>query len=145
MSPALRAKLEPEDVAQEVLLAAHKDLARFQGDDDRAFLAWLFTIAENRIRDIANNLGALKRRTPTARARTQTSPSGAAARKEMAVLVREALSTLGEDHRRIIQLRRFEEMAVPEIAQRLGKSPNAVRILYCRAVKALREAMTPSS
>jgi DNA-directed RNA polymerase specialized sigma24 family protein len=38
-------------------------------------------------------------------------------------------------------MRRFEEMEVPEIARRLDRSENAVRILYCRAVAALRGAM----
>src|SRR5262245_36725566 len=48
LSPAMRAKVEPDDVAQEVLMAAHRGLAGFQGTDHRAFLAWVFKIGENR-------------------------------------------------------------------------------------------------
>ena len=44
-------------------------------------------------------------------------------------------------HRQVIQMRRFEELEVPEIARRLDRSENAVRILYCRAIAALRERM----
>ena len=54
LSAALRAQVEPEDVAQDILLAVHKDFAGFQGEDTRAFFKWFFTVAENRIRDLAD-------------------------------------------------------------------------------------------
>ena len=68
-------------------------------------------------------------------------PSQAAAREELAQQLAEAVARLDEPHRQVIQMRRFEEMDVPEIARRLDRSENAVRILYCRAIAALREAM----
>lgn len=141
MSPSLRAKLEPEDAAQEILLALHRSLGQFQGGDDRAFRAWLFTVAENRIRDLAEKAGALKRRTPEPLRRSQTSPSRGAIRTEMAAKVREALTRLPEDYRRVIQLRRFEEMDTADVAKAMDRSANAVRVLYCRALQALREEM----
>jgi len=139
LSRGLKAKVEPEDVVQEILLAIHKGLDRFEGDDDRAFLGWVFTIAENRIRDMADHFGALKRQEKARDAREPTTPSQHAMRNEMAVRVREALTRLAEPHQEVIRLRRFEERDVSEIAQRMGRSENAVRILYCRAIRALRE------
>ncbi len=138
---ALRAEAEPEDVAQEALLAVHKRLDEFKGDDRRAFLGWVFTVAENRIRDLADRAGAEKRRRADLPRREQTTPSQAAARAELAGRLAQAVARLDEQYRQVIQMRRFEELEVTEIARRLDRSENAVRILYCRAIAALREGM----
>jgi len=143
LSPALRAKVEPEDVVQEILLSVHGSLDRFQGDDDQAFLRWLFTVAENRIRDLADHFGALKRQERPPDPPELLTPSQHALRNEMASRVRAALEKLSEPHRQVIQLRRFEERDVPEIARILDRSENAVRILYCRALQALKEHLGP--
>ncbi len=143
LSPALRAKVEPEDVAQEILLAVHKSIAGFEGTEERAFFAWVFRLAENRIRDLADHFGAQKRRTPEALSFSQTSPSTAAARSESHARLHRALAGLPDPFRQVIQLRRLEEREVPEVAQIMERSENAVRILYCRALQALRRALPP--
>jgi RNA polymerase sigma-70 factor (ECF subfamily) len=141
LGPALRAEAEPEDIAQEALLAVHRRLDEFKGDGRRAFLAWIFTVAENRIRDLADRAGAEKRQKGELPRRAQTTPSEAAARAELAARLAIAVARLDEPHRRVIQMRRFEEMEVPEIAKALDRSENAVRVLYCRAIATLRETM----
>ena len=138
MPDILRGKLDAEDAAHEVLLALHKNLDQFQGGN---FRAWLFTVANNRMRDLAAQAGALKRRTPEIQTFTQTSPSLAAIRAEEHVRLREALARLAEDYRRVIQLRRFEELETAEVAAAMDRSPNAVRVLYFRALQALREEL----
>ncbi len=147
LSPALRAKLEPEDVAQETLLAIHNGMERFEGTDHRAFLGWVFKIAENRIRDLADHFGAKKRQPPTAPpvSLAQTSPSTVAARREEVDRVVRALPELAEDYRQVLSMRRFEEREVREIAEIMDRSENAVRILYCRALKALKQAMVEAA
>jgi len=141
MSERLRSRTTAEDVAQEILLAVHRSLPQFQGGDERAFRAWLFTIAENRIRDLANAANALKRRTPEPRRHDQTSPSGVVMRAEMAERLRAALERLPPDYREVIRLRRFEELETAAVAEAMNRSPTAVRVLYCRAIRALREEM----
>lgn len=141
LSAALRARVEPEDVAQEVLLAVHRGLDAFEGDDDRAFMAWVFRIAANRIRDLADHFGAQKRQAVDRPANTQTSPSAHALRRESSARVVAALADLPEDYRAVIRLRRLEEMDVPRVASVMGRSENAVRVLYCRAIQALRERL----
>jgi len=141
LGPELRVEADPEDIAQEVLVAVHKRLDEFRGDDRRAFLGWIFTVAENRIRDLADRAGAQKRQRAELPRREQTSPSQAAARAELARSLAEAVARLDEPHREVIRMRRFEEMEVSEIARRLDRSENAVRILYCRAIAALRDGM----
>jgi len=141
LSPGLRAKLEPDDVAQEALMAVHRSLGGFQGNNHKAFLAWVFKIAENRIRDLADHFGAQKRQKIQPLTFSQTSPSTVIARTEEVQKVAQALELLPEDYSEVIRLRRFEELSVAEIAELKGKSANAVRILYCRALKALKLAL----
>jgi len=138
MPSVLRQKIDAEDAAQEVLLTLHSNLEKFRGGN---FRAWVFTVANNRLRDLAEHAGALKRRTPDIQTFTQTSPSLAAIRAERAVRLRAALGRLSEDHRRVIQLRRFEELETTEVAKAMERSPNAVRVLYFRAIQALREEL----
>jgi RNA polymerase sigma-70 factor (ECF subfamily) len=139
---ALKPGFDPEDVAQDVLLAVHRALAEFRGCDSRSFHAWVFRVGENRIRDLLDYAGADKRRLPAPRSFTQTSPSQAAMRKEAVEDLRRALDALPEDYRRVIRLRRIEERSVPDVAREMERSENAVRVLYCRALRALREAMS---
>ncbi len=143
MSAALRAKTEAEDIAQEILLSVHKSFAAFRGEDDRSFFAWFFRIARNRIADVATYEGAQKRQPVPRMAFSQTSPSTPIVRNEQLRIIREAVETLPEDYRTVIQLVRLEELPVPEVAELMERSENAVRILYCRALKAMRAAMKP--
>ena len=142
LSPTLRAKEDPEDVAQEILMAVQKGRNGFARGDPKGFLAWVFKVAENRIRDLADYHGAQKRQPLDApRAFDQTSPSARAARHEQRDRLAHAMTLLTDDHRRVIQLLRIEELPVPEVAMILDRSENAVRILYCRSLKELRQVM----
>lgn len=138
MPDILRSRIDAEDAAQEIILALHANLHRFEGGN---FRAWMFTVAKNRLRDMAEHAGALKRRTPQPQEASQTSPSMAAIRDERAQILREAVAALPEDYRRVIQLRRLEELDTAEVARALDRSENAVRILYFRALKLLREEL----
>ena len=141
LSPALRAHADPEDVTQEILLAVHRGLDEFESRGEKQFNAWLFRIAENRIRDLADYAGARKRQPVLITPFSQTSPSTAAMRTETFQHVHRALETLSEDHQCVIRLRYLEERDVAEVATLMERSENAVRILYCRALKALKKAL----
>lgn len=138
----LRNHVSPEDVAQDVLLALHRNLASFRGEDLSTFHAWLFRIAENRIRDLADHHGALKRRPVRVLQISETTPATATVRMESLLRVRAAVERLSEDHRQVIQLRQLEEREVADVARMMERSENAVRVLHCRALKALRALMT---
>ena len=141
MSPALRAKVEPDDVAQEVLVGVHKQLERFEGRGPKAFHGWLFRVAENRIKDLVDYHGALKRQPGPPVSFSQTSPSGAAARTESAERIRASIELLPEDYRLVLRLRRIEERSLAETAELMKRSVDATRVLYWRAIKALRSAI----
>jgi RNA polymerase sigma-70 factor, ECF subfamily len=146
MSPALRSNLDPEDAAQDILLAVHRDFHQYSGPPDKRFFGWLFTVAENKMRDLVDYYGAKKRqRGEPSLSFSQTSPSQAAARREMVARMHDAIGRLSEDHRTVIRLRKLEDRDVPEVATIMARSDNAVRILYCRALKELRDVLGGAS
>ena len=66
------------------------------------------------------------------------------ARSEAVTRLGDAIANLPEDYRRVIELRHLEERETSEVAQILERSENAVRILYCRALKELRRVLPAS-
>jgi RNA polymerase sigma-70 factor (ECF subfamily) len=65
------------------------------------------------------------------------SPSGQAVRRERAVLLADALESLTAEQREVVVVRHVEQIPIPEIAARIGKSTAAVEMLWLRAVKKL--------
>jgi RNA polymerase sigma-70 factor (ECF subfamily) len=65
-------------------------------------------------------------------------------REEALERMRDALTELSEDHAEVIRLRSLEGLSVAEVGERMERSENAVRILYCRALKALRVVLDDS-
>lgn len=148
LSTGLRAKVEADDVAQEVLLAVHRALPSYRppaGNSERAFFGWVFRIAENRIRDLVDYHGAAKRQPRPPLSFTQTTPSRAAQRVETTDRVQRAIQQLSEDHRMVLQLRRVEERGLAEVAEVMGRSVPATKMLYWRAVEALGRVLAENS
>jgi RNA polymerase sigma-70 factor (ECF subfamily) len=67
-----------------------------------------------------------------------TSPSGSAERRDLGVVLSDALAQLGEDQREVIVLFHLEGLGWDEVARRMGRTPGAVRKLWARALKQLR-------
>jgi RNA polymerase sigma-70 factor (ECF subfamily) len=140
LSPEIRRHHDPEDVTQEVLLAVHRGMDDLEYRGDPAFHAWLYRVAGNRIRDLADHTGARKRQEVPITPFSQTSPTAAAVRSESFRMLHEAIGGLPEHHREVIRLRYIEDRSVAETAEILGRSENAVRLLALRAVRALAGA-----
>ena len=139
LSPKLRELVDAEDVAQEILISIHLGFDTLEDRGDHAFFAWLFTIARNRINDLSDYAGAEKRKPIQPIGISHTTPGSAAIRTEEFERLREALLCLPDDYRRVIELRRLEERETSEVAAAMDRSENAVRVLYCRALKALKQ------
>ncbi len=52
--------------------------------------------------------------------------------------LQEALKTLSVDHRTVIELARIKGLRIQEIADRMRRSPGAVKLLLFRALEQLR-------
>jgi RNA polymerase sigma-70 factor (ECF subfamily) len=146
MSASLKARMEPEDVAQEIAVRLARSLPEFRsgGAEDvrRPFYGWLWTVAENCVRDLVDHAQADKRKaTPLWGTFSQTTPSQAANRRESVEAMLRALDLLEPDDRDVIRLVKLQGQSAQEVATLQGKSPNAVRVHLCRALKALAERL----
>lgn len=150
----LRAKLDPSDAVQETFLKAHREFGRFLGEGEPELVAWLRRILIRTLidqsryhRSQGRNYGrqeSLERASSDVRpalADAGLSPSGIAMDHEQSVLIAEALEQLPEDYREVFVLRNVEQVPIEEIAVRMGRSTNAVRKLWTRAMLALRQAL----
>ena len=145
MGRSLRTELESRDILQAVLLKSFERLGQFEGSGNTSLMAWLARIAENEIRDRADYQGRQRRdaarRVPIEEA--DALPVAVRSALTQAILSEEAerleraIDSLTDDHREIILLRQFEELTFPEIAARIGKSDDASRMMFARAMTAL--------
>ncbi|MEM7310399.1 MAG: sigma-70 family RNA polymerase sigma factor [Planctomycetota bacterium] len=153
---AVSARVEADDLVQEVYLRAWAARAELPASDD-ALGRLLTRIARNVVVDAARAIRAAKRDGATVRLeRSAWSRAGAphaadpaaatvgpATRAGMAEdvhrLVR-AFEGLPPDHRRVLGLRRFQGLSARETAARMGRSESAVHSLLRRALLAWDEA-----
>ncbi len=148
VSGALRGRIDPEDLAQEILAALHASRAEFRGRHVEQLFGWAFSVARHRAADLAKHFAAAKRvERPLQRTATPTSPSGAVARSERAAsLLRataEALARLTEDDRAIVRLAVLEALPYEQVAEALGTTVGAARVRKFRALEALKRAFGP--
>ena len=150
MGRSLRARLESRDILQATFVKSLQHLDQFEGGESRAFTGWLMRIAENEIRDRADFHGRQQRDVKQEDdvadhqdllAKTRSAPSRLIL-DEQAQRVEAALDTLSDAHRQVILLRMFQELSFPAIAKILGKSEDASRMLYARAMTALTLALS---
>ena len=154
LGPQLRRRMDSRDILQATLLKAFQGIERFEGSGSRSLMAWLGTIAHAEICDQADYYKRQKRsleRETTLDAKV----AGVAeqVRSEVSRLqleadsrrLEEAIESLSEAHREVVLLRSFEELTFPEVGERLGKSPDACRMLFARAMTALTLKMRETS
>lgn len=157
----LRRRLEPEDVYQETVLAALNELPRLPEGPSDPF-AWLCHLSEQRVIDLARHHRAAKRDprreigpAPSPEeskadfiallAASLTSASKAAMRGERQARVDSCLARLPETTRDILRLRYVDGLPTREIADRLGKTDVAIRVLLSRAVQELQKQLADDS
>ncbi|HYM15842.1 MAG TPA: sigma-70 family RNA polymerase sigma factor [Dehalococcoidia bacterium] len=132
---------DADDIAASVFVEAVRGIRSFQFRG-APVAAWLFRIAHNETVD------ALKRRARTVAADINQPgmEDHLAARDEQAARddlrdAGEALGRLKPEHRDVLTLRLVEGRSVREVAQILGKSEGAVKVMQGRALQALRAKM----
>lgn len=145
LGPDLRRRLESRDILQATLLKAFRGFDRFEGAGSRSLMAWMGTIAQAEICDQAKHHGRQKRDNRRETTLATQLPIAGDVRSEVSRLalaedsrrLEGAIEALSEPHREVILLRSFEELSFREVGERLGKSPDACRMLYARALTAL--------
>jgi RNA polymerase sigma-70 factor (ECF subfamily) len=161
LDPKLLAKGGASDLVQETFLDAQRDFATFRGHTDEEWRAWLRqTLLHNlanftrRYRDTDKR--EVARETPIDAERSSgggaaelaadmPSPSAEMILGERLHEVDAALSRLPDDYRRVIMWRYQEGRAFSEIAEAFGRSENAVRKLWFRAIERLQQELENAS
>jgi RNA polymerase sigma-70 factor (ECF subfamily) len=154
----LQVRLDPSDLVQETYLEAHRDFPAFAGTTEAELLAWLRRIL---VRNLADQFkhhtaqGRDVRREESLEAMLQrssdsldqalgtglSSASASSARREQAVVLADALAQLRPDDREVITLRHLEGLKFDEVAERMGRSSGAVRVLWSRALERLHRVL----
>lgn len=163
MSAALRQRVDPDDILQDVSLAAVRPVGA--PPLMREAYGWLCHVAEQRIIDTHRRLlGTAKRgggRVASLDAMTGgdgttagglasilaasiTSPSMALSREAREARLAAAVAELPDLQRDVIHMRYAEGLATRDIAERVGKSDVAIRVMLSRTIKTLEEKLVGS-
>jgi RNA polymerase sigma-70 factor (ECF subfamily) len=153
---SLRGKADPSDLVQETLLKAHQHFDQFHGETEAELVAWLRRILTRNLADLVRRFKAAGARmvfreqslddlhSATSRAvlslvaPNSHSPSQSAQRRELSLVLADALAELAPDYREVVVLRTLESREWDDVARAMGRSPGAVRLLWARALKKLR-------
>ena len=128
-----------EDMTAETYRRALSQLDRYE-DRGRPFVAWLFTITRNLVRDGARRAS---RETPLLDhdASLEAWPGDGLLLDERREALERALRRLTPVQRRVIVLRYGHEQSCREVGEQIGKNETAVKQLSYRAVCALRKSL----
>ena len=150
---ALRAKVGASDVVQDAYLAAFMGLGEFEDRGDGSFGRWLRRILENKIADeVRRHAGTSKRdarremRLATGAAGlvpepSRPTPSAEVGAGEEATRLGTVVDSLPEDYGAVIRLVHLEGRTLADAGARMGRSPDAVRMLYGRAMDRLADRL----
>ena len=157
---ALRAKVGPSDIVQETAIDAHRDFLRFRGTTQEELYAWLRTILQNNVMDAVRRFEIAEKRSVKREASLSvvvdrcgisvlpagsTTPEHSAIRREDAALLARVLARMPDDYQTILRLRYWDGLTFPQIATRIGRSEEAARKLWYRALARLTEELQARS
>jgi len=150
----LRNEAEAEDAAQETVIKVYQNLRTFRGDAQ--FRTWVLSIARNEGLGRLRKIGSRREDsldaeiddstgdyTPAILTSWREVPEEALERKELLVLLRNAIDGLPEIYRNVVLLRDIEEMNVRETAAALGATEGAVKVRLHRARALLQRELAP--
>lgn len=148
----LRAKLDPADLVQDTSLEAFRTFAAFEGEVHEQLLAWLRRILLNNAADISRRYQHTQKRRinretsldPTDASDpidSRPTPDELAAMLEMQAMLDRSLDQLPANMRTVILLRQRECLSFARIGEQTGRSADAARKLWVRAVTRLRREL----
>jgi RNA polymerase sigma-70 factor, ECF subfamily len=155
----LQARINASDLVQEAFVRATEHFQDFGGKSEEEWIAWLRTIVRRcLLRAVQKQVQARKRSharevsiqrgsdafLPSAVPEavlisSGSSPSTSAQRRELATALAERLSRLPQPLRQVLVLRNLQGLSFAEVAQQMGRTPGAARILWLRALERLRQ------
>ncbi|MFY9341877.1 MAG: sigma-70 family RNA polymerase sigma factor [Planctomycetota bacterium] len=148
---------ELDDLVQEAYLEATRQFGDYTYQGPDSFFRWLATVALHRLANLQRMAAAQKRDRRLERplqgdgsslvpggvhpADAGPGPRTVSVGAEAQVRLDRALATLSDDDREVITLARVQGLSLQEIAERIGRTRNAVALLLSRALRKLKAAM----
>jgi RNA polymerase sigma-70 factor (ECF subfamily) len=145
----IQAKVGASDIVQQTMLEAYQHVHAFEPKDDRHIFNWLSKILLNNLRDVSKSFRRAKKRS-VERERRLGSEGTLADRQEFMQplelqedldLLCRAMTCLPQAHQQILTWRYHEQLTFAEIAELVGRSEDAVRMLVKRAILRLAREM----
>jgi RNA polymerase sigma-70 factor (ECF subfamily) len=144
----LKNREDAEDAAQEIILKLYKKLGSFRKES--AFSTWMNYVASNTCRDylrkrkrnqvlyldedIRTDESSISRELPS----EEDTPEERMEKKELGILMQEALFKLKDDHKEILLMREYQELSYEEISEILEISVGTVKSRIYRARQDLK-------
>jgi RNA polymerase sigma-70 factor (ECF subfamily) len=168
LGPKLRERVELSDVVQEALVEVVRQFPQFTGQSEAALVGWLRRLVGQKLADLGRYHNRAKRsggqsplpldapypfeardgeggagggRLLDMLALSQTSPSEVASRRELVVLLADALADLGEPEAEVLWLYHAEGLSFEAIGDRLSVSRKSVRGVWARGLKSLKRTL----
>ena len=153
-------KIAALDLVQDTMIRAHVHFSEFRGTTQSELTAWLHRILVNQLANARRDLWREKRnigreqpidgderrgKAPIDPSGDDETPSKRAATKEESDQVRLALASLKDDYREAVKLRCWERLTFAQIGYRLGRSEEAARKIWSRAIQKLQHVLKSSS
>jgi RNA polymerase sigma-70 factor (ECF subfamily) len=161
MDPVLARRVDASDIAQDVLVEAHRRLKQYLKNPQMPFHLWLRQMAKDRLIDAHRRHRVAARRSidreqplnvrlprddstrsiALAICDQQLTPAAAATWRELKRRFEDACRELEPQDQEIVVMRHFEQLSNSEVATALGLSPQAASMRYLRAMRRLRELL----
>jgi len=134
---------DAEDITEETFLKALKGFKNFEERFEGGLDVWMYTIERNVVRDYFRrqtgfSVLPFEERWSIILNPPIDDPYVTAERAEIKEIINTSLNDLPEQYREIIEFRFFRNMSLKEIANIMGKSIGAVKVLQFRALQKLR-------
>jgi RNA polymerase sigma-70 factor (ECF subfamily) len=167
LGPKLRERVELSDVVQETLVEVVRQFPQFTGQNEAALVGWLRRLVGQKLADLGRYHSRAKRsggspdvpldaaidhagpaepgsgggKLLDMLALSQTSPSEAASRRELTVLLADAVAGLPEQEAEVLWLYHADGLSFEAIGDRLGISRKSVRGVWARGLKSLKRSL----
>jgi len=148
MGADLRTRMDAEDILQDVAIEAINSWHTLSDPDQSG--PWLVTLARRKVaRILRDQIGVAARdprreqavKTDVPLADQRTGPVTAADRNDRLRLLDQALANLSPDHREVVLSMKIEGMSAREVAEKMGRTENAIHLLLGRALRRLADEL----
>lgn len=154
LDSGLRATVRESDLVQQSCLEAHRDFPKFDGHDVGTLVKWLEAILRANVADLRRRTDTRRRAGAAPDISLDDSHSSLAQELKQNLLdsgagpdvaesnatdleLEQALARLPKDYRDVILFRNRDKLSFAEIGDKTGRSADAVRMCWTRAVKRL--------